>query len=563
MRYVRPTVAAARTVLVATLLLWGAATTGAAEFPGEQAGPNLVPGGEFEGGALRKHWKWDGSGGGFKATKARGRGGGSAVALISTRTEGRGKFWGKRFRVPAGADVRVTLWAKAEGHVGGVWVNYEGQTGEGFAKFDLAGGTHDWLEYTHRATVPTNAEFGEGELVDLSLWFYVYGEGRLLLDDIECRVIEERPGGDGAGLDRTVRAAAVTTSGSDAWGVLATDGLRRVLRDRPFRGAFSERVEIDLARREFEGAQVLVFGYDELRDVTISVSDLAGPGVFSANNIQVLPVAYGDRSKAKPIPWYQGPSSPHWPDPLLPNRSFTVEAGTVQPVYLRVFCPAETDPGEYRGEVTIATSAGDAKLPLVVRVRDITLPVRLRLKTMLVGGRSDRPYLDLSLEQRMGLGNIANGMSWAKINFPEARGKLDFTAVEAKLQYAIDRGLSAFVMASAPKSGKWGFPKTYSSDWKTKMSRVLRDYGGWLKKKGWLDMAYFNNIDEPGRGRWPQCEELYRMAKKANRDVKVFQCVNEVGALDALKGLADTWDVYVQQADQQQAAARQRDGDEI
>ena len=575
----------------------------ATQGPFEKTGPNLVKGGDLEGSALVRYWTWNNNNGNFHIEKVKGRNGGKAAAFISSGTEGRGSARIGQILVPIGADVRVSLWVAAEGHSGGGWVNLEGRAATRGQEFFLAGGTYGWKRYEYRTSIkPGNLQ--DGMKAPLELWFYVYGQGTLLVDDIEVRTIEPDPLAEQnwarerikaiadaagswkaeksatlksfvskamhsqavSGLDNLIKAIGSAISGFESWGVLVTDPVRRVFRDIKFRGDFATSVDLDMARHEFEGKQLLLFAHSvELRDVSISITDLNGPGEFSAENIQVLPVAYGDRSQAPDIPWYRGPSSNDWPDPLLPNRHFTVERGTVQPVYLRFYCPPATKPGKYEGKVRVSTSAGQTTVPVNLTVHEVTMPVSLHVKTMHVGGRETKLYMDLALEQRMPLGTIFNGLGWKDENFriSQKGQSFDFTTVENRLQYCIDRGLNAFTVAQTYKSGTKGFPRNYSQAWKSKMSKVIREYGRWLKQKGWLHLAYFNNIDEPGKHRWDQVKELYRMSKLADPEIKVFSCVNTLGALSALDGYADVFDVYIQQYHLQQAAIKKAQGVEI
>lgn len=578
------------------MVLSGCAAFGAFAQVAEKAGPNLVPGGDFEGDALSKHWKWNDNKGAFAVQAAPGRNGGQAAALKSTGTSDRGKFYVTGLTVPAGTALRVSLWAKCENLQGGTWVNYEGPASEGgSAKFDLAGGSSDWTYYEHR-WIAKGKNAAPGTPLKLEIWFYVYGRGTLTLDEIECRAIE--PDVEGAAkhaaaqaqalaktvsaatapkpaklealaaavkgpadLDALVRAWASAQSGTEAFGVLATDGGRRVARELPFDGPAAAQIELNAARHEFEGAQALIFARDAVKEVAVSASALQGPGPFAAENLTLHPVAYLPATRERP--WFEGPDEKWWADPLPPNKPFTVQAGTIQPVYLRVYVPPETKPGLYQGELLVKAAGHTAKLPIRLTVYAATLPKRLTLKTMCVAGKHEQPYQDLALQQRLGIGNIAAGMSWTKPTLPAKGESFDFSAAEAKLTYAIDRGLNAFILASTPKPGKWGFPKEFTPEWKAHLTKVLREYGAFVKRKGWLEMAYFNNIDEPANNMVPQVKEVYGVAKAANPDVKVFSCLNMVGTLDALKEHADTMDVYIQQSDQQQAPAWQARGKEL
>jgi hypothetical protein len=553
------------------------------------SGPNLLPDGNFTAADLATHWSWDNNQGGMKIAKAAGRDGGHSVELTSSSTSYRGKFSTKPFQVTVGRDIRVSVWVKTREHLGGTFAVLEGKAARENQDFHIAGGSSDWTRYEFRTTVVPK-EGSDGQQLPMTLWFYVYGTGTVWLDSVEiCEIqpdvaaqhqrdqtrasqlaaqIENwappkpaRPA-PGAGRAAVLQAAAQAVTDSSDWGLLATDGLLRVFRDKPFYGPVANAVQLEMVRHEYEGAQVLVFAYGgDLTGVDVGVEGLDGL------QVQVLPVAYGDRSQAPPLRWYEGEdigqSSVHWPDALLNNRSFSVQADTVQPVYLRVYAPADTRPGAYHGTLKVRSAKGNASMALQVRVHAATLPTALKLKAMTVSGPKDQASIDLALEQRLGIGDAFAAMTWNNPTFKPKGDSFDFSEVEKRLQYSIDRGLNAFIMASTPKSGRFGFPDQYSAEWKAKMSKVLREYGAWLEEKGWLSMAYYNNIDEPWDTRHEQVKDLYAMAKKANPDVNAFICLNKIGDVEALKNHSDTFDIYIQQHYQQQTPALMKQGKEV
>src|SRR5690606_29022754 len=129
--------------------------------------------------------------------------------------------------------------------------------------------------------------------------------------------------------DELIRAYAAVATGSTRWGLLATNPIEKVFRDRPYRSSFHIAMHVDIARHEYEGAQVLLFAYGEdVTEVDVSVALVDAPAGMT---VQVHPVGYGTRPRGQAIPWYHGESSEYWPDALLPNQSFTIAADTVQP----------------------------------------------------------------------------------------------------------------------------------------------------------------------------------------------------------------------------------------
>ncbi|MGH7142676.1 MAG: glycoside hydrolase domain-containing protein [Planctomycetota bacterium] len=533
----------------------------------ETAGPNLLPAGDFEGDALTQGWNWTAGSKVLKVAPASGRTGGHGVELIADAATGRGKFHSIEITVPADSAVRVTVWAKADHLIGGVWGNLE-HGDDGLGKFDIAGGTYDWTRTIFRFTAQVKG-VAPGQPLPFALWFYVYGTGRLTLDDVAVSIITPDTAAEAArekSAEAQALAVAAQTHLADL-GLAATAATRHIFRDRPCLAPCQPRVSVDLCRHELEDAQVLVFatGQQNLTDVKLSLDDLHGPGqaVLPASDVEILPVAYADRSKAPPVPWYEGPSSNWWPDALLPNRSFTVQAGTVQPVYLRFHGPDDTPGGDYTGTLSVHSSAGTATLPVTVHLWPIAMPVRLGMRSILVAGKADPAYLDLCLENRVPLANIAEGMSWTQPLFPVKGDSFDFSAVEKKLQYCFDHGMNAFILASAPKAGKWGFPKAYSPEWQHTMAHVVKEYAAFLKSKGWLDRAFFYNIDEPPPALLADCKTISKLVKTADPDVKVMQCVNDPGAAETLRGSVDLWDMYIRQYHEDQGDARKADGGEM
>lgn len=62
------------------------------------------------------------------------------------------------------------------------------------------------------------------------------------------------------------------------------------------------------------------------------------------------------------------------PDPLLKDRTLTIEAGNSQPVWLTVHVPKATPGGLYRGKAGVETSAGNVDIPIELVVYPFELP---------------------------------------------------------------------------------------------------------------------------------------------------------------------------------------------
>lgn len=143
--------------------------------------------------------------------------------------------------------------------------------------------------------------------------------------------------------------------------------------------SFGATVRLELARGEFESAQIVVAAPDErpLKGVRVSLGPLtkvdAGPPVsWPADSITVWRVGYVEVFNL----WSPHNSLGLQPDPLLPlDAPFDIPAGMKQPIWVRFRGPERLPAGLYFGTIAVwAQNAAPAKLPVEVRLWDFTLP---------------------------------------------------------------------------------------------------------------------------------------------------------------------------------------------
>lgn len=135
-------------------------------------------------------------------------------------------------------------------------------------------------------------------------------------------------------------------------------------------------IRLSAARHEYESFQLILTplpGCAEHLDV--SVSDLKGPaGVISSDHVSINPVGY-----IRPTP------DSLVPDPLLLGPIPALKAGENQPVWITVYAPPDTAPGEYTGTVTIRSATRNPQsaisIPLTLRVRPFSIPKRISLRS--------------------------------------------------------------------------------------------------------------------------------------------------------------------------------------
>ena len=187
------------------------------------------------------------------------------------------------------------------------------------------------------------------------------------------------------------------------FGLAVASPMEKVFRDADgFAGRFPDELSLWAARNEFEAAQVVAvsLGDEDIEGCRAQVSDLAGPdgATIGPDNLTTSIVGY-IRTRE---PGYVTTRVGEWPDPLLPNRPFTLRAGQVQPVWLRVYVPPGTPAGRYGGTIEVSGGGRRLHLPIALNVLNFDLPRRQHLATPMGCGPAelaqwytgDRNYLD-------------------------------------------------------------------------------------------------------------------------------------------------------------------------
>ncbi|HET6384535.1 MAG TPA: glycoside hydrolase domain-containing protein [Armatimonadota bacterium] len=340
--------------------------------------------------------------------------------------------------------------------------------------------------------------------------------------------------------------------------------MEKVRRDVPFNGGFTSPAALELPQNATGSVQLVVANVNrDLQGLTARASDLrSARGIIPAADITVRQVGY---VTTRPTDRYNALYSGLWPDSLLELPSVNVPAGKVQPLWVTVRVPDGAAPGLYHGVVTLtAQGVSPVKTPLNVTVWDFALPAVRRFRAMALDGLSSRPVFDRLLENGISPAYALRGWSWNGPSPPVVfkNGKWDFSAVDSIGAYCMARGMNAFTMASFPKPGKYGFPDSYSADYRRRFGQFLKAYAAHLRAKGWLKMAQVYNIDEAPQKDWEMCRANYQQVKAAVPDVRVTQCLNEPRGVQKLAGSVDTWDVNIGQFWQGAVPQRMRAGDD-
>ena len=299
-----------------------------------------------------------------------------------------------------------------------------------------------------------------------------------------------------------------------------------------FEGWFDGHYHLKLARNEHEGFQVVVMPFHEdLQDVSVSVSPLAGiaGGEALRGKTKVSLVGHVDvddntRYKVEHHGW--------WPDPLLDfQRSCDVRAGDHVAFWIDVATQADTKPGDYRGQITVAAKGcRSIEIDLNVRVWDFRLPDGTHLPNAFTynegpvghfypdrwGKEMRHKYYDLILDHRLNIDHLY------RKNPPD----IDV------LEYARGKGQNAFNIGAAFRHDKQG-----------REQEELNRYLSELKKKGLFPYAYVYGFDEVKPEKFAEIREVFGQVHRRYPGLETMTTAidRSYGKETGLRDAVDIW----------------------
>jgi hypothetical protein len=327
-----------------------------------------------------------------------------------------------------------------------------------------------------------------------------------------------------------------------------TDCMTKVMPGRLFEGTFGQPAQISACRNEFESTQVVVCATKPLNGVHVSASSLVGPNGASipADRVQINIVDFVKTGK----PRYETDYIGWYPDPLLENRPFDVDAVATQPVWVTVHVPTGIPAGLYKGQLTVKPgNASETTLPLEVTVWDFDLPTQQTFKTAFalfphelgawwhdMTDDKRRAQYQFLLDHRISPTNI-----YTSSPLPE----------KPDIPFCVERGMNSMCLVY-----------THNKDEKNRLilADKVREYETYLKEHGWWDKAYLYGFDEINPDKYSELIDMYGWVKKTFPDLPRM-CT--VIPNQQLKGYVDIWVPVTSNYRQDVAEQYVKDGDQV
>ena len=170
-------------------------------------------------------------------------------------------------------------------------------------------------------------------------------------------------------------------------------------------------LNVDMFRGETEGAQLIVTPETRVNEYTVSVSDLVNVGdsekKIEKENVEIFKQHYAYVGNNSAEGWNLHFATGYYPDVMIPidgvikNNENFIEAGKNQGFTFEVTVSADEEKypaGTYRGTISLTMDGAVEEIPLVVRVRDITIEKSYMISTAASANSLDRAAYEMCLD---------------------------------------------------------------------------------------------------------------------------------------------------------------------
>ena len=335
---------------------------------------------------------------------------------------------------------------------------------------------------------------------------YAEGKRRFYFDNYFKRILHQPSGDQLKATDEDTKRGYVA---------FQRDCMQEVYyNDTPLKDEISGKLEAAAFAGEYAPVTLGLVALKDLGKVTVSVSDLAGPGTISTGAIDVGFVSYRiNRVTMEGSVYSIGPRL------IMPNNTVACPKDVTRRFWLTIKTPADAKAGVYKGKVTVkADNGGGAELPLEFTVRSGTLdPVDIPAGpwgySIGVPWFNDDPAAaafskemtakSLRRMREYGFTTFSGVPTIAYQGFKDGKPVLDFTHADEQMKQARDLGFLAVVSYGGGVSGF----DAYFQDTAKMKAAGFNDYSEFIKAvygevqkhagdNGWIPVFY-NLGDEP------------------------------------------------------------------
>lgn len=322
--------------------------------------------------------------------------------------------------------------------------------------------------------------------------------------------------------------------------LLAASDAVRVFEDgHGWTDAEAAEIRVFGLQKEVLSAQCAVRAHVDVEKLTVSIGPLRqedGSAAITEEHIQwrfVESIFIEENTPKLRKADLTRPAPARFPDCLVEDRQASLVKDAMKAIYLTIRIPADAQPGEYHGEVTVSAGEVQQSLPLVVEVYPLALPDDRNLLAVLWLSTSRfqqhhgidpsdpkqldrmlRVYAENMADHRLNVFRVPMEMvDW--ILAEDGTLRCNFDKFDQRAQLFWDTGRMSAIetgFVASHGEGGWSSPEIKLRDYSIKeeatgktrrmageefLPLFLPLFVNHLREKGWLDKTLFHICDEP------------------------------------------------------------------
>lgn len=320
------------------------------------------------------------------------------------------------------------------------------------------------------------------------------------------------PNGGGGGDSSS---STVTGTGYEVWGAPATEKILQNVDDSEYAALKTDvKIDIDTAKGEYEGSQIVISAGGDVGSYTVQTSDLVlkregeADVVYSKDLIDVYSAMYTHVV----TPWQPDAVAGWYPDAILPIANAVeygenkVKAGENQSLYITFNTPVDQVAGTYTGNIVVTVDGNAHTVPVSLRVRNVTVSEETHQVSMFINtwqfwlGEYDSTQAMLDKYAKKLYDYRVAPTSLVM----DSAGELADAVYYAEKAYelAADKRVSTICIPLGKRAD--GIPKNQFVNYLTELAKKCFETGVDL-----LSKCYVYAIDEPGHNSaWEKCKNF-------------------------------------------------------
>lgn len=329
---------------------------------------------------------------------------------------------------------------------------------------------------------------------------------------------------------------AEKTSPYQVW---VEDALVKVFRDSTPTQHAAARVSLDVARGEYESAQIVVRPTEKtiafLKVYCGALKSADGAAMLAAPQVRYVDYVPLFMNSAATPPAHRVAQSPAWvPDPLYEVPHTDAWVHQARPVWLTFHIPRDARPGKYVGQAEVIANDEVIPVPIELVVHDAVVPAERHLKVtdwvridmMAYWGGTElwserfweetvRDYARSMADHRLNMILAPMSIFWSKAKLVDItaegdRLRFDFSKLDRWVEIFMEEGVIGYIEGGhigqggrvhcwLPRDGKivYGVYKATEPEAREYLSQFFAALYAHLQEKGWTDIYYQHIMDEP------------------------------------------------------------------